>query len=229
MRDRLISPLKPSGVVKYIITLVKHGLKSRVFVRVHLRIAQIAGLTPDRLSGSMHYDAAGNLDVDTYSAAAFSRVYDAENRMTQETRTTTDVTGTYSYDGDGRRVKRVVGNTETWQVYGVGGELISEYAANTAAYNPQKEYGYRNGQLLITADAPVTGSGGWGAPPAFTGPDRLAKGDDIKLENLTELLTAVNSLRAHAGLPTYNFTVDSSPERNETTVKRNAARGRKIS
>ncbi len=29
----------------------------------------------------------------------------------------------------------------------------------------------------------------------------------------------MNSLRAHAGLPAYNFTVDPSPVRNETTVK----------
>ena len=33
------------------------------------------------------------------------------------------------------------------------GELLAEYAANASAASPQKEYGYRNGQLLITADA----------------------------------------------------------------------------
>src|SRR6266404_6614312 len=59
---------------------------------------------------------------------------------------------TYTYDGDGRRVKRNVNGTETWQVYGLGGELLAEYAANAAAASPQKEYGYRNGQLLITAE-----------------------------------------------------------------------------
>jgi len=32
------------------------------------------------------------------------------------------------------------------------GELLAEYPANVAAASPQKEYGYRNGQLLITAD-----------------------------------------------------------------------------
>jgi hypothetical protein len=35
------------------------------------------------------------------------------------------------------------------------GELLAEYAANAAAASPQKEYGYRNGQLLITTDAPA--------------------------------------------------------------------------
>jgi len=47
-----------------------------------------------------------------------------------------------------------VNGAETWQVYGLGGELLAEYAANTAASSPQKEYGYRNGRLLITADVP---------------------------------------------------------------------------
>ena len=44
------------------------------------------------------------------------------------------------------------------------GELLAEYAANTAAGSPQKEYGYRNGQLLITVTLAVSG---WGAPPSF--------------------------------------------------------------
>jgi RHS repeat-associated protein len=41
---------------------------------------------------------------------------------------------------------------ETRQVYGFAGELLAEYAASAASTSPQKEYGYRNGQLLITAD-----------------------------------------------------------------------------
>src|SRR5437763_680196 len=79
--------------------------------------------------------------------------YDAENRMKSATDTTNN-TSTYVYDGDGRRIKRNVVGTETWQVYGLGGELIAEYAANAAPSTPQKEYGYRNGELLVTADAP---------------------------------------------------------------------------
>jgi dipeptidyl aminopeptidase/acylaminoacyl peptidase len=43
---------------------------------------------------------------------------------------------------------------ETWQVYGIDGELLAEYAPNASPSSPQKEYGYRNGQLLIIATAP---------------------------------------------------------------------------
>jgi YD repeat-containing protein len=70
-------------------------------------------------------------------------MYDAENRMTKLTQASSYVAGTYSYDGDGRRVKRLVGSTETWQVYGLGGELVAEYASNASAANAQKEYGYK--------------------------------------------------------------------------------------
>src|SRR6185503_14617743 len=56
----------------------------------------------------------------------------------------------------GQRIKRTVNGVATWQVYGFGGELLAEYAANGATTSPQKEYGYRNGELLVTADtAPV--------------------------------------------------------------------------
>jgi RHS repeat-associated protein len=79
--------------------------------------------------------------------------YDAENRMTQAW--SNSQWQSYTYDSSGQRVRRNAYGAETWQVYGVGAELIAEYAANASASSPQKEYGYRNGQLLITAAAPV--------------------------------------------------------------------------
>jgi YD repeat-containing protein len=57
----------------------------------------------------------------------------------------------YTYDADGRRVRRNSYSQETWQVYGMAGELLAEYAANASPSTPQKEYGYRNGALLVTA------------------------------------------------------------------------------
>ncbi|HKZ78753.1 MAG TPA: RHS repeat-associated core domain-containing protein, partial [Pyrinomonadaceae bacterium] len=66
-----------------------------------------------------------------------------------------------------------------WQLYGFEGELLAEYAANGAAGSPQKEYGYRNGQLLVTAEPaslpmipnagfelPVVGSGSFQYSPS---------------------------------------------------------------
>ena len=99
---------------------------------------------------TMSYDSAGNLTSDTFTGEG-TRTYDAENRMKQAW--ANSQWQTYTYDGDGRRVKRNVNGAETWQVYGLGGELLAEYAANDAASTPQKEYGYRNGQLLVTAES----------------------------------------------------------------------------
>lgn len=51
-------------------------------------------------------------------------------------------------------MRRKIDGVETWQIYGMDGELLAEYAANGATASPHKEYGYRNGQLLVTAEAP---------------------------------------------------------------------------
>jgi YD repeat-containing protein len=103
----------------------------------------------------MAYDNAGNLTTDTYSQATYagsgSRVYDAENRMTSA-QDANGVWSYYSYNADGQRVRRKVNGVETRQIYGMDGELVAEYSAGVAPASPQKEYGYRNGQLLITAD-----------------------------------------------------------------------------
>lgn len=97
----------------------------------------------------MSYDAAGNLTTDTYTGEG-TRIFDAENRMTQAW--ANSLWQTYTYDAAGRRVKRNVNGNEVWQVYGIGGEIVAEYAANGVPANPQKEYGYRGSQLLITAE-----------------------------------------------------------------------------
>lgn len=100
--------------------------------------------------GTMTYDSAGNLTTDTYTGVG-GRTYDAENKMTQAA-DNTGQTSRYTYDGEGKRVRRqVASGQEDWQVYGFGGELLAEYRASAPASSPQKEYGYRSGQLLIAA------------------------------------------------------------------------------
>ena len=114
----------------------------------------------------IRYDATGNQTKDTYTGYGNAN-FDAENRII----TIQDNLGgttTYNYNADGQRTRRNINNQETWQVYGFGGELLAEYAANGAAGSPQKEYGYRNGELLISASRPSCGAGyqgtkSWGA------------------------------------------------------------------
>ncbi len=121
-------------------------------------ITAVNGVVNNRLGvppgevGTMRYDDAGNLIEDTYSASAVLRVYDAENRMTSEKRANEYLAGVYTYNADGQRVRRQVDGTSTWQIYGMDGELLAEYPAGGSSGNPQKEYGYRNGELLVTAE-----------------------------------------------------------------------------
>jgi RHS repeat-associated protein len=115
-------------------------------------------LVPSGQSGVMTYDAAGNLTNDTYTGAGI-RTYDAENKIISAWGGNNQAQ-LYAYDASGQRIKRTVDGVETWQVYGLGGELVAEYPSNGAVASPQKEYGYRNGQLLITA------SPGTGLPPS---------------------------------------------------------------
>jgi RHS repeat-associated protein len=136
----------------------------------------------------MQYDSAGNLTHDSYTGDNRIRSYDAENRLSLLSFPTPpppppvcypDGEGgqtcypvdprpgpppiQYAYDADGHRVRRFVNDQETRQVYGFGGELLAEYAASTSPNTLQKEYGYRNGQLLLTA-APGYGSSGSTGP-----------------------------------------------------------------
>jgi RHS repeat-associated protein len=155
----------------------------------------------------MQYDPAGNLTLDSYTGDGRTRSYDADNRLSLlafpppqpvcypdgeggQTCYPVDDSGKnppiqYVYDGDGHRVRRFINNQETRQVYGLAGELLAEYAASTSPTTLQKEYGYRNGQLLITA-APgyvSSGSTGPGSSPAtsWSSADLLARINKVNL------------------------------------------------
>jgi RHS repeat-associated protein len=64
------------------------------------------------------------------------------------------VTSQYVYDGNGRRVKKIVGGVATRFEYGVGGELIAERNESNGALI--KEYFYKGGELLATTTTGTT-------------------------------------------------------------------------
>jgi RHS repeat-associated protein len=76
-------------------------------------------------------DASGNVRWDGATAYTF----DAENRITNSTRTVGSISTivNYKYDGDGRRVRvEVTGGASTNFVYDAGGKLLAEY--NSVAF-----------------------------------------------------------------------------------------------
>ncbi len=143
---------------------------------------------PAGIAQTMSYDAAGNLTFDSYTGMG-SRTYDAENRMTTAADNSSQ-TSSYTYDADGRRVRRkTTTGGEVWQVYGMEGELLAEYAANNASFIPTKEYGYRSGQLLVTA-----ANGDEQRLTRFV--NQLYRGALGRDATTTELQTNINSLGA---------------------------------
>src|SRR5260370_5551326 len=110
-------------------------------------------------------------------------------------------TSTFSYDGDSHRVKRNISNTETWQVYGLGGGLIAEYAKNESYLNPQKEYGYRNDQLSVSA----TITTGWGSAPTIHDNPLVANQTTVQALHITEVRYAINALGSHMSLTPFSW------------------------
>lgn len=71
------------------------------------------------------YDSEGNMTANPENQLF---TYDAESKQTKVQNTATEVTADYYYDGQGRRVKKVIGSEETVFVYDAFGKLVAEYA-----------------------------------------------------------------------------------------------------
>lgn len=98
------------------------------------------------------YDGPGNL-LSEPAGPGTTKVYkyNAENKMWRAEIPNAPA-ATYVYDGEGRRVKKIVGTTVTRFVYGVNGELVAEY---DGAGVLKKEYVYGPAGLLATIEGSV--------------------------------------------------------------------------
>jgi RHS repeat-associated protein len=85
------------------------------------------------------FDKNGNLTLD---AANQRFVYDAENHLKEfflGTNSTSTPDAVYSYDGEGKRVKKISSTEITVFVYDGGGQLVAEYSTQLAT-TPQVSY-----------------------------------------------------------------------------------------
>jgi RHS repeat-associated protein len=86
------------------------------------------------------YDAEGAV---TQDATGQRFGYDTENRQKEffyATNNTSTPDGTYLYDGEGRRVKKVVGSDVTIFVYDASGQLVAEYSTQIETTDPKVSY-----------------------------------------------------------------------------------------
>ena len=117
------------------------------------------------------YDANGNLTLDAENKRF---VYDAENHIKQffkGTNSGSTPDATYEYDGDGKRVRKLDGATETIFVYNASGQLVAEYS-NQMPTNAKASY--------LTADhlgSPRIVTDGLGA--VVSRHDYMAFGDEV--------------------------------------------------
>lgn len=92
------------------------------------------------------YDANGNIIGDPQKSQARSFTFNGDNKQTQVRDVTNGntVIGTYYYDGDGHRVKKVTGDVlhtvSTVFVYDGMGKLVAEYSTAPPIANPTISY-----------------------------------------------------------------------------------------
>lgn len=79
-------------------------------------------------SSGYTYDLAGNIIAD---AQGRQFTFNGDNKQTQVKDSSNNIIGTYSYDGEGKRIKKVTNSETTTFVYS-GGKLVAEYTLTTA-------------------------------------------------------------------------------------------------
>jgi RHS repeat-associated protein len=134
--------------------------------------SMINNVTNNRLASST-YDAAGN---QTQDAAGRSFTYDAENHQTSFNGSA----AFYSYDGDGRRVRKTDMSGRSIFVYNALGQVVAEYS-NASQMNPEADK-----TSYLTDDA-------LGTPRVITGSNGQVKARHDYLPFGEELLTNVAS------------------------------------
>jgi len=105
-----------------------------------------SGSTNRVTTSGFTYDSSGNLTNIGNQAYAF----DAENKISK-----VDNVSAYVYDGEGQRVRKLVGENTRF-VYGIGGQLVAEFDGSSG--NLKKEYVY--GSSLITIEPTAVNSNG---------------------------------------------------------------------
>jgi len=106
-------------------------------------------------STGWQYDAAGNTTADPEGRTF---IYDAENKQTEVRDSQNTLIGQYRYDGDGRRVKKIVPSTgeTTVFVYDASNKLVAEYSTQVEPASTAKISYLTNDHLgspRITTDA----------------------------------------------------------------------------
>ncbi len=97
-----------------------------------------------------NYDLSGNMINDGYN----SLVYDGENRATNASNGS--ASATYTYDGNGMRVKKAVQSGTTTVYAFSGSKVLAEYENGAAPSSPTREYIYAGAALVAKIEGSST-------------------------------------------------------------------------
>ena len=100
------------------------------------------------------YDSSGNVISD---AEGRTFIYDGENKQKEVKNSSNQVIGTYYYDGDGKRIKKVTASEQITFVFDAGGILVGEYS--TVAPQVTEETRYLTNDHLGSPRIITDGSG----------------------------------------------------------------------
>jgi RHS repeat-associated protein len=107
----------------------------------------VVSSTTNHITGTGYsYDANGNMTGDGSNTMTF----DAESH--QITTSGPLGSGTYTYDGNGLRVKKVSGSTTTVYLFS-GSKVVAEYDNGAVPSSPSREYVYLGSQVLAKFEA----------------------------------------------------------------------------
>ncbi|MFB3884292.1 MAG: hypothetical protein ACE144_03625 [Thermodesulfobacteriota bacterium] len=109
------------------------------------RLTEISGTPPTTFEYDNGYpDRNGNITSETISPNGLTYVYDASNQLKQVLYNSNEIAA-YTYNGAGRRIKKVAGGVTTIFHYDLNGHLIAETNQNETML---AEYVYLGDQLL---------------------------------------------------------------------------------
>lgn len=157
------------------------------------------------------YDSAGNVIVDP----SHSYTFDAENKILK-----LDTVLAYAYDGEGKRVRKFVGENTRF-VYGIGGELLAEYNGSTGAITKE----YINGASGLTATIDPT-NGTQYLTPDHLGSPRVVTNSSASVTQRRDFMPFGEEVTAGAGRSSGSgWSSTSSPRQKFTGNERDTESG----
>jgi RHS repeat-associated protein len=168
------------------------------------------------ISSGFSYDSSGNLINDGSHGYGF----DGDGKIES-----VDSTTSYTYDGEGKRVLKLVGENTRF-IYGIGGALIAEYDGSSG--NLKKEYVVGGGSMITIEPTAVNSNGAQYATADHLGSARVITNSSGSVVSRHDYMPFGEELGAGTGGRTTGMGFSNSGDNNRkkfTQYERDAESG----